>query len=232
MLALIASPPSPKARAFSSSHSPSTQVSDRGVFELSLAGKTLGTETFEIRSSAEKVEAHAEIHLHVEQGGKPIDVETYPSLVFDKQLHPVTYTWKQKGSQSSQLEVDFRSSPVQARYKTVNGEEDRRDFDLPQDVVVLDDNVVHHYQLVVDRYGLTAGGKQTFNAFIPQEALPGIISVEETGTEPTTVNGSTVNLHHLVITTELAHVNLWVDEQRHLQRVSIPESQFEAVRRQ
>jgi len=228
---LIASPRVPFPLAFPGGQAGSTPIADRGVFELSLAGKAVGTEDFQIRSSAEKVEAQAEIHLRVERDGKTIDVKMFPSLVLDPQLQPLTYAWKQKGSQSSQLEVNFRVSPVQALYKTVNGQEDRRDFNLPKDVVVLDDNVVHHYQLVVDRYALTTGGKQTLNAFIPQEAVPGSLTIEETGAEPTSVQGSTLNLHHLVITTELAHVSLWVDEQRRLERLSIPESQFEAVRR-
>jgi len=230
MLALATSLPSPNPPAFAAGQAVSAAIADRGVFEFSLAGKTIGTEVFEIRSSAEKVEAQAEIHLRVERDGKTIDVKTYPHLVLDNKLQPLTYTWKQKGSQSSQLEVDFRSSPVQARYKTVNGQEDRRDFDLAKDVLVLDDNVVHHYQLVVDRYALTAGGKQTLTAFIPQEALPGSLSIEKIGTEAPPVQGSTLNLHHLVITTELAHVSLWVDEHRRLERIVIPEVQFEAVR--
>jgi len=42
---------------------------------------------------------------------------------------------------------------------------------------------------------------------------------------------ATLDLHHLVVTSELAHVNLWVDEQQHVLRVRIPEAQFEAVRK-
>lgn len=95
----------------------------------------------------------------------------------------------------------------------------------------MDDNVVHHYQLVVGRYRLAGGGKQTFKAFIPQEGLPGDLSVQEVGTEPTPVNGATLDLRRLVVTSDLAHVNLWVDEQGHVQRVSIPEAQFEALRK-
>lgn len=230
-LALLAGRTAPGVSAFSSGISLPTQSPDRGVFEFILAGKTIGTESFEIRSSGEEIEAQAEIHLRVEQGGKTTDVKTYPYLVLDTQLQPLTYTWRQKGTQSSQLEVDFRVSPAQARYKTVNGQEDLRTFGLPKDVVVLDDNVVHHYQLVVGRYRLTGGGNRTFKAFIPQEALPGDLSVQEVGTEPTSVNGSMLDLHHLVVTSDLAHVNLWVDDQQHLQRVSIPEAQFEALRK-
>lgn len=230
MLTVSASGPSAAARRIPFSPAPSVSLSDRGVFLLSVAERTIGSESFEIRSSADNVEAQAEIRLRVEQNGKTIDLKTFPHLILDAQLHPLNYTWSQKGPQSSQLEVDFRSSPAKTRYKTVTGEEDRRDFALPKDVVVLDDNVVHHYQLVVARYQLTPGGKQTFQAFIPQEALPGVLNVEDVGMEAVTVQGSPIRLRHLVVTTENARINLWVDDQQRLQRVSIPEAQLEAIR--
>lgn len=61
--------------------------------------------------------------------------------------------------------------------------------------------------------------------------MPGDLSIQEMGTEPTSLDGATLNLRHLVVTSELAHVNLWVDEQQHVLRVFIPKVQFEAVRK-
>jgi hypothetical protein len=231
MLTLAAGDASVSVRQRSSANSPASNWDDHGIFLLAVAGRPIGTEKFEIRSSADKVEAQAEINLRVEQSGKTLELKTFPNLVMGPQLNPLTYTWSQKGPQNSQLEVDFRSTPAKTRYKTVDGQEDNRDFALPKDIVILDDNVVHHYQLVVDRYRQTPGGKQTFRAFIPQEALPGDLSIEETGTEPVTVGGATVNLDHLVVTTENFRIDLWVDEQQRLQRISIPEAQLEAVRK-
>jgi hypothetical protein len=224
--ALAARPLSAQASA-----SPHVDLNDRGTFELYAAGKNIGTEKFEIRSRPDAVEAAGEIHLRVEQDGKTMEMRTYPSLVLDRQLHPLSYTWSQKGAQSSQISVDFRSSPARTRLKTLSGQEEKRDFKLLMDVLVLDDNVLHHFQLVVDRYDQTAGGKQTFQAFIPQEALPGVITVEEAGTGPVTAEGVTLTLRHLVLTTELAHVDLWVDDHARLQVVSVPEAQFQAVRK-
>jgi hypothetical protein len=143
----------------------------------------------------------------------------------------VTYTWNQKGAQSSELAIDFRSSPVQTRYRTVTGEDDQRDFELPKDVVVLDHNVVHHYQLLAARFRAGGGGKQSFSAFIPQEALPGALTVEDAGEEDIAINGRQVKLAHLVVTTELARIELWVDGRSQLQRMSVPAAQFEAVRK-
>jgi len=206
-------------------------VDDEGVFVVSLAGRPVGTERFKIHSSPGKVEAQGEIRLQLERNGKTVGVQSFPDLVLDPQLRPVTYTWNQKGPQSSRLEVDFSGKLAKVRYKTVSGNEDNRDFALPADVVVLDDNVVHHYQLIIARYQAMGGGKQTFRIFVPQEALPSLLTVEDMGSAASTIDGVTVNLRHLFITTDVTHIDLWVDDQQHIERVSVPAAQLEAVRK-
>jgi hypothetical protein len=211
--------------------SPAACRNDHGLFVLSVAGQPVGTETFDIRFTAKRVEAEAKIDLRVEREGKVLSFKTSPKLVLDSALQPLTYTWNQKGSESSQLEVDFRSSPAKTRYRTVAGEDDRRDFELPKDILVLDDNVIHHYQLVVCRYYRTSGGKQTFQVFIPQEAMPGRLEVEETGQENVEIAGRSERLRHLLVSAELARIDLWVDKDQRLQRISIPAAQLEAERK-
>jgi hypothetical protein len=206
-------------------------VDDRGVFILSLAGRQIGTENFSIRSSRDQIEAKAQIQLRLGQDGNTVELKVFPDLLMNSRFEPLTYSWSQRGAQSSELAIDFRNSPAKCRYHTVTGQEDKRDFDLPRDVVVLDDNVLHHYELVVSRLNLPAGGQQTFKAFVPQEALPGVLTVEEVRGSSPGGGEHAERLRHLRVTTELTRIDLWVDEQHRLQRVSNPETQFEAVRR-
>jgi hypothetical protein len=167
----------------------------------------------------------------VEEKGKSLEVRTSSNLLLDPQLDPLSYTWNQKGAQSSQLSIDFRTQPVHTRYKTATGQDDRRDFKLDKDVIVLDDNIIHHYQLAVARYDQAKGGTQAFRAFIPQEALPGIITLNSVGSEPVTVDGEKRTLRRFLLTTELAQISLWVDDQGHLQLVSAPDAQYQAMRK-
>jgi hypothetical protein len=206
-------------------------VDDEGVFVISLAGRPVGTERFKIHSSPGKVEAQGEIRLHIEQDGKRVSVQSFPDLILDPQLCPVTYTWNQKGSQSSRLEVDFTGKLASVRYMTIDGKEDNRDFELPHDVVVLDDNVVHHYQLIIARFQAMGGGKQTLPVFVPQEALPSLLTVEDMGNAATAIGGVTANLRHLLITTDVTHIDLWVDDQQHIEQFSVPQAQLEAIRK-
>jgi hypothetical protein len=210
---------------------PQASVDDEGVFIISLAGSPVGSESFKIRSSLGKVEARGEIRLHIKQNGKTVSVQSFADLILDPQLRPIAYTWNQKGSQSSRLEVDFRGKVAKARYKTINGSEDNRDFELPPDVAILDDNVIHHYQLIAARYQAVGGGKQTFPVFVPQEALPSLLTVEDIGNAATTTEGGAASLRHLLITTDVTHVDLWLDARQHLERVSVPAAQLEALRK-
>ncbi len=206
-------------------------LNDHGTFEIFSAGKSIGTETFEIHVHSDRIEASGEGRLQVEQNGKKVEVQTSSALLLDSQYDPLSYTWSQKGAQSSRLSVDFRSKPARVRYKTVNGQDDRRDFKLDKDVVVLDDNVIHHYELAVARYDQAKGGTQVLRGFIPQEALPGVITLSFAGVEPTTVYGEKRKLRHFLLTAELAQIGLWVDDQGHLQIVSAADSQFQAARK-
>jgi hypothetical protein len=206
-------------------------LNDRGTFQILLGEKNIGTENFEIRVRSNQIEAQADVHLQVEQSGKKMDVRTTANLLLDPQLNPLSYTWNQKGAQASQLSIDFHTKPAQAHYKTVGGQEDRRDFQLVKDVVVLDDNSVHQYQLAVARYDKKKGGTQTFHAFVPQEAAPGQISLKSLGAQPVAVGGDVRTLQGFLLTTELTQISLFVDDEGHLQMVDAPGLQFQAIRK-
>jgi len=205
-------------------------LNDHGTFMIYVAGKSIGTETFEIHVRPDQIDAQAEEHLQIDQNGKTISIQTTSNLVLDPQYDPVSYNWNQKGAQSSQLAVDFRTKPAHVRYKQVNGQEDRRDFKLDKDVVVLDDNVIHHYELALARYDSAKGGVQVFRGFTPQEALPGVLTINYMGQDQISLDGMNVPLRHYALTAELAQINLWADDQGRLQLLAATDLQFQARR--
>jgi len=205
-------------------------IQDHGVFILQVAGRQIGTENFEIRSRGGQVEARAEIQIHVTQNGKTFAFKTFPYLILNAALEPIAYTWSQRGPQSSRISINFARSPVRVRYHTVNGRQDVRTFALPHGVVILDDNVIDQYELAARRYLRTPGGKQTFQAFTPQEALPGVITVSSLGVESLQLNGHKQICQRLVLSTSLAQIDLWVDKQGRLLRMERASTQFVASR--
>ena len=206
-------------------------LNDHGTFDIFAAGKSIGTEQFEIRARSNQIQAQANVQLRVEQDGKTVEIRTSSNLLLDPLLEPLSYAWDQKAEKVSQLSIDFRARPAHARYKTVNGQDDQRDFQLPKDVVVLDDNALHQYQLALARYDLQKNGAQIFHAFIPQEALPGVITLSLVGPESVTLEGDQRTLRRFLLTADQAQISLWVDEEGRLQMVSVPAAQYQAVRR-
>ncbi len=210
----------------------SSSLNDHGTFEISVAGRKIGRETFRIVPAGDTLIAEAEIELHTQKGGNALVFHSFPRLVLDSHLQPLSYTWVQRGAGNSRLRIDFTTAPVRADYRTLKGKDDGREFLLPKDVVILDDNVLNQYEILVDRYAQTSRGLQVFKAFIPQEALPGQLKIVETGTEQVTINGKSESLRHLRVTTDLARIDLWADSQGHVQQISVPALQFNAVRQQ
>jgi hypothetical protein len=210
--------------------SPLTRYDDQGTFLISLAGAPLGTEKFTIQASDDHLVAQADIHLKIMQGQLPVELETFPKLVLDSHFRPQTYSWHLKGPESYQLDVDFRTPPARSRLRLGGKKEDVRTFQLPPDVVILDNNVIHHYQLLLDRYYTTSKRNQTFSGYIPQDALPGVLTVEDVGPQVIQLHGAETTLEHVVVTADNARLDLWVDGQHRLQRLSDPTKAMEAIR--
>jgi len=210
---------------------PPPSENDRGSFVITLAGQQIGTESFEIRTQKGQIEAEGKVELRVVQDGKTLDFKTTAKLTLTPDLVAQTYAWDQQGAQSSRLEADLHTKPAAIRYRTVSGGDDVREFELPPNVLILDSNVIHHYELALMRFRLAGGRQQTFPAFVPQQAAPGTLSIEETGQETVDVDGNQKKLRHLVLTTENAQLDLWADNQDRLQKLSIAGAQLEVIRK-
>ena len=202
--------------------------SDHGTFILKLAGKEYGTEKFSVESTNKQVVAQSESQLRDGVTGQFI--RTNSRLVLDTSLNPQSYTWSDKGPEKFELTVDFSSKPAKSQLHRPNGKDDIREFQLPQDVLILDNNVILHYQILVDKFAQAGGGKQAFQAYIPQSAVPGTLTVQDAGTETIPLGGSPRELHHLVVLSDNAQIDLWVGEDNRLQRLYWSAAQIEALR--
>jgi hypothetical protein len=211
-------------------NAPAASVADEGSFNVLVGGQPVGTEKFRIRDQRDRIEAESQSDLRVVQDGQRQEFQVTAKLTMASDLRPLTYSWSQKGPYNSKIDADFRSSPAKLRYKTISGETDDREFELPQTTVILDDNVLHHYQLVVALYRRTAGGRQAFQAFVPQGALPGVLIVESQGKEQVDFGSGPRQLERLAVSTDLLQIEVWVDEQGRVQRLRAPAANLEAVR--
>jgi hypothetical protein len=207
---------------------PQQGLADHGTFVLEMAGKEYGTENFSIESTGKVVTAKTESQLRQGEAGQLI--QTSSKLVLDGSLDPQSYSWSARGPRKFDLSVDFTSTPIKSQLHRPDGKVDLREFELAKNVLILDNNVILHYQLLVDRFVEAGGGKQTFQAYIPQSATPGALNVQDAGMETVTLGSVQRSLRHLVVIANNAQIDLWVDGGNHLQRLYWSDPKIEALR--
>jgi hypothetical protein len=209
---------------------PNSTGSEQGNFKIFFGGELIGEERFQIGAEATNYKAWAEIHLTLDRGNDKVTFNIKPSLQFTKFFEPLTYKVLQEaGDNRMKASIHFKPESSQAVYET-GQETDSREIKLSGDVVVLDDNVFHHYVLLARRYDYSKGGVQEFSAFVPQQFLAGNISVADQGFESVQLGTKTLSLQHLLVDTGEIQINLWLNTHHELQKISVPKSHVDVLR--
>lgn len=197
----------------------------RGTFEIRLEGQKIGVETYEIQYRETEIEVHSRVELSI--GGQQLKQTTTLTLSPSYQLR--RYEWQQQEPKKTFARVRFDGTTATMEFPLTADELDQREFIFETaDLVVLDNNVFHHYLFLLRLYDFTRGGPQPIRILIPQEVLPALVTLEDRGEK--TEMGS--RFRWLVMTSENNEVWLWLDENRKLVRLSVPQAKVEVVRRE
>ncbi len=200
---------------------------DIGSFSILSGQRQIGTEKFKITTAASGLEATGEIQVDIP--GAPRTSETC-SLKTDGKLQPVSYERQQRAPKKGNITAEFSPSQTKLASKTETGTEDRI-FYLPDNhLVVLDTNFFHHYAILLRQYDGSQPSPQHFNVFIPQEAVPGTITLNLVGKENQTVGKTARELNHFQAATEEVKIDIWATPQAEIYRISIPQANLEVVR--
>jgi hypothetical protein len=97
----------------------------------------------------------------------------------------------------------------------------RKDFTFTSPhVAVLDNNLYYQYAVLARLYDWQAGGKQMFPVLIPQDMVPGNISVESLGAQQSAGG----RYEALRASTPDLEIMLYVDPSHRLMRLEVPAS--------
>jgi hypothetical protein len=202
--------------------------SDSGTFLILANNKRLGTEKFQIKRGATGWDATAELQIEGDKGAKTSETATFH---LDSALRPAKYTREQRAPVAGNLAVVFMPEETQLAAMVAGGEPQQEEFVLPlENLAVLDTNFFHHYALLLRLYDSAKGGAQPFNVFVPQEALPGTITLKFIAKESVPVGQTTKELDHFQAVTEELQIEIWATPERAIQRISIPAATLEVVR--
>ena len=213
--ALLASPDQKK---------PSVFVNDKGKFKILLNDKVIGHEEFEISSSGAAWTAKATTHLAVE--GAPATTVT-GNLSLQPEGAPISYDWTTQADKNSGAHIAFTNgvAKMTVQLGTAHPFEQDLTFTSPM-IVVLDDNLYYQYAVLARVYDWNRRGTQSFSVLVPQELLPGTITVDSAGA----VNAEGKSYEGLKVTTNDLEVILYLDSNHRLQRIEVPSSKAAVIR--
>ncbi len=203
---------------------------ESGSFRIFFGGEEIGEEKFQIIEEASALKAIAEIRIAVDREKEKVVFLIHAALQFTRSFEPLSYQVVQEaGPNKMRARVNFKPGKSEAIYET-GKETDTRQIELKKDVMILDDNVFHHYLVLVKRYDFSKGGQQEFSAFVPQQFLSGGVSVADKGKEMVQIGNKNLSLQHLLVDTGELQISLWLNESHELLKLSVPKSNVDVLR--
>jgi pimeloyl-ACP methyl ester carboxylesterase len=98
-------------------------------------------------------------------------------------------------------------------------------------VALLENGVWHHFLFTFAQYDAARGGRQSFSAFLPSQALEFTLNVERVGAPAFDLGGQTAATEHYRVTTDLGLAfEMWTDRARVPLVVHIPAQKIKVVR--
>lgn len=203
---------------------PSVLAEEKGKFRIVVGGQSVGREEFQIAPEGSRWVARGRVEVSVPNDGS----EKYSAMLnLDPDGTPTHYEWSTEGDKKLSIAVDFNSGVAKMALRKASGPPFLQQFSFgtPR-VVILDNNMYHQYAILARLYNWSARGTQTFPVLIPQDQMPGTITVTSLG--PQTVAGATLEV--LRVHSADLDIDLYLDSSRRLVRLSVPASKAEIVR--
>ena len=199
-------------------------VPDKGKFKVLIDGNPVGHEEFEISPSGPGWAAKATTHL-TPAGSPPVVVTG--NLTLEPTGAPISYEWSSQSAKSNSANISFANGVAKMTVQLQGAHSFEQDltFSSPL-IVVLDDNLYYQYAILAHIYDWNRRGTQTFSVLVPQELLPGTITVDWAGA----VSAEGKSYEGLKVVTNDLEITLFLDSNHKLMRLEVPSSKAAVVR--
>ena len=214
---LSAGPAQPATTA-NPTDAPSVFSPDKGKFRITINGQQVGSEDFEISPVGDAWIQRSSMSAHAPGGG---DIKATGLLKLSPDGAPIRYDWSAEEQKKATGTVDFSGGTAKCTADLGGRAPLRKDFDFKSPIIaVLDNNLYYQFGVLARVYDWKARGKQTFPVLIPQDMVPGSISVESLGPQQAG-NGKYEALR--VSSTDL-EILVYVDAGHRMMRLEVPSS--------
>jgi hypothetical protein len=195
---------------------------DKGKFKILVNGQPAGKEEFEISASGANWVAHGNSEIQTPQGATKIT----GSLTARADGTPEHYDWSTQGAKKASAAIAFNADVATAELHMDGARPYTQQFTFNSpNVVILDDNMYHQYQILANLYDMDKKGAQTFAVLVPQELTPGNVTVEWMGKQDV----DNKKMEALRVRTEDNEIDLYLDGSK-LMRLVAPAANAEVIR--
>ena len=204
--------------AATTADAPSVFLADKGKLRITIKGQAIGSEDFEISESGGNWIARSSMSAHA-PGGANVKASGQLKLAADGA--PIHYDWSAEAQKKATGTVEFVNGTAKCTADLGTPSLMRKDFVFSSPrIAVLDNNLYYQYGVLAQVYDWKAGGKQSFPVVIPQDMVPGTISVESLGP----VQAATGKYEALRVSTTDLEITLYLDSRHRLMRLEVPSS--------
>ena len=212
------SSPASSASAPNPAGAPSIFASDKGKLRITINGQAVGSEDFEIATSGDAWIERSSMSAHVPGGA---EIKATGQLKLSADGAPIRYDWSAEAQKKATGSVDFVSGTAKCSADLGGASPLRKDFVFTSPrIAVLDNNLYYQFDLLARLYDWKAGGKQTFPVVIPQDMVPGTISVESLGSQQAG-NGK---YEAVRVSSPDLEIMIYVDANHRMMRLEVPSS--------
>jgi len=191
---------------------------DKGKFRININGQQVGSEDFELSPAGDTWIQRSSMSAHAPGGG---DIKASGQLKLSADGVPIHYDWSAEAQKKATGAVDFAAGTAKCTADLGGRAPLRKDFDFKSPIVaVLDNNLYYQFGVLARVYDWKTGGKQTFPVLIPQDMVPGSISVESLGPQQAG-NGRYETLR---VSSPDLEIMVYVDASHRMMRLEVPSS--------
>jgi hypothetical protein len=197
---------------------------DKGKLDILLDGKSVGREEFEIVSSSGGWTAKGTTKINPPQGAASTVSGT---LTLQPDGTPTSYEWSSQGEKNNGAHILFANGVAKITLQMQGAHSYQQDISFTSPLIaVLDNNLYYQYAVLARLYDWSRRSSQTFPVLIPQELLPGTVSVDWAGA----VNADGKAYEGLKVTTSDLEIMLYLDSNHRLMRLEVPSAKVVVVR--
>ena len=197
---------------------------DKGKLNILLDGKSVGREEFEITASGGGWIAKGTTTIKPPQGAASTITGT---LTLQPDGAPISYEWASQADKNNSAHILFANGVAKMTLQMQGAHAFEQDLSFGSPfIVVLDNNLYHQYAVLARVYDWSRRGMQSYSVLVPQELLPGTVTVDWAGA----VSADGKAYEGLKVSTSDLEVILYLDTNHRLMRLEVPSAKVAVVR--